>query len=1533
MNRTTFRGLLAGLAVCGALGITARAIVADDSHRVPAGPRQALEEALKAPTGKQADPSRYRTDNRGGIFMTDATRAIEVARANAARTRTREAADIKDFRIYGALGKTANRAQGALYTMTASGMDKRTDSFRSVDGGAFYDGNTYNVISEMAPGLNVWDLYCYDTDWWYSTSRIGANANVTASDMAYDPTSGLVYGCFSNGQYNPKWEFATVDYSSFNQSTIGRTRKTICSIDRWDGVAVNAEGDLYVIDKDGVLQTIDKTTGRPHTIGSTGLTPYYQGSATFDNDGRLFYSYGPETGAGALYEINTETAEPTLLIEYPEGVQIVGLFAKLEAIIPGAPARPTEMKADFPDNSMSGTVSFKLPETLNDGTPGEGTVNWTFKVNNYENQSGTAAYGETVTVDYSSWGGGNTTFSASCSNEAGSGPSAELTVYIGAEPLNSPANITTRRIGEQVTIEWDPVTATTFGTPVDADAVQYAVTDMYGNLVAEDIAEPKLTFDVEIPSTPSLMQYMVTAYIRGVTQSWGVYAPPVLLGSYNVPWTASITREEDLYQFQVIDVNKDGYTWGIYQQNILICWADNSNHPDDWIFTPGLRLEKGKLYTFKADFRCYNNTTRTDWYEVMVGTEAQPESMTLTLQEPKPATKEFVTEEYEFVPQEDGVYYFGVHSCAPNPVSGFYMRNISVSGPASAITPEAPEMTVMTDLDGTTSADITVVAPSTNRAGEPLTSLSTLSLYRDNVLISTQSSVKPGQKYSFNDAPDEAGVHEYKAVATGPTGTGKPSVKNVYIGVNLAATPTGAVATETSDGTVTVTWNPVTTDQDGNFIRPEFVTYYLLELDGENQIAIAEDLTDTSYTFEAVKDGEPQQFKQYGVAAKTTAGYSKGVLTQQIPVGKPLTLPYAESFANGSASTPFAVRALVPAYAGSWFVASDESFTDLNCSDGDNGFAYYYGKYIDCPSLLYTGKISLTGADHPVLSFNLIDLYFDLKDKEDYRNTTELAVMIDLLDGEGFRTIWESSIADACDVEGWTRMLVDLNEYKGKTVMIGFKGTTKRWVYINIDAIRIGDVSEQDLAIKYIDAPKFTTPDSPFKVTARIENVGSKTAESALAQLYLNGELADTQEIPELTTGKKADVVFEQTLSHYNENANDYRVEIVWPGDQDADNNVSETAHVTISRTELPGVTDLSAQIHEDQLGVDLSWEAPVVAEGAMPPYTETFEEAGSWSNEVEGWIFVDADHGGAGGMNTGLIMPGVPNGSEQSWFVIDQRLSWLDSNRESSMNFAAYDGNKYIAAIYSMDFSTGPYPVTSVPNDDWAISPELSGKAQTVKFMARSYSPYFLENFEVLYSETGTDIDDFYTLQEVSDVPADEWTEYEFNLPEGAKYFAIRYTADYKYMLFVDNVTYTPFNPSPLAHLGYDLYRNGEKVNSEPLTECEYSERYDKETLLKKPVYDYAVCAVYNHGISSPSRIQLKFEVNGIDAVENHVAVYGGRGHIFVIGAEGMPVSVATAGGLNIWSGVPEGNSDFAVTPGIYVVRAGSRTFKIHVK
>jgi hypothetical protein len=189
--------------------------------------------------------------------------------------------------------------------------------------------------------------------------------------------------------------------------------------------------------------------------------------------------------------------------------------------------------------------------------------------------------------------------------------------------------------------------------------------------------------------------------------------------------------------------------------------------------------------------------------------------------------------------------------------------------------------------------------------------------------------------------------------------------------------------------------------------------------------------------------------------------------------------------------------------------------------------------------------------------------------------------------------------------------------------------------------------------------------------------------------------------------------------------------------------------------------------------------------------------------------------------------------------------MAWLVFNSiyeefpvEVGTVYEPHSGNQFMLSTCVSDGD--PIPGT----DHWLISPELLGNEQEISFFARVITAdYGYESFEVLYSATRGDIDSFISLEEVW-FDATDWTEYTFTLPEGAKYFAIRHTAQDIFGLMLDDVT---FERGASAPVGYNIYVDGELVGSTPDTAY-----YLPATGLSDGQHTFAVTAVYEGGRES---------------------------------------------------------------------------------
>ncbi len=171
---------------------------------------------------------------------------------------------------------------------------------------------------------------------------------------------------------------------------------------------------------------------------------------------------------------------------------------------------------------------------------------------------------------------------------------------------------------------------------------------------------------------------------------------------------------------------------------------------------------------------------------------------------------------------------------------------------------------------------------------------------------------------------------------------------------------------------------------------------------------------------------------------------------------------------------------------------------------------------------------------------------------------------------------------------------------------------------------------------------------------------------------------------------------------------------------------------------------------------------------------------------------------------------------------------------------------------------------------------------------------------------------------------------DYSFNLPAGTKYFAIHCNSENKYLLLVDDITFEAKNANKNITLsGYNVYCDGARVNDAPVaTAAHVHNGHDGA------VHTYHVTAVYEEGESSASN---PAEV-GSSAIDD---TFAGQNTPVVTTEPGLIiVDNPNAGNVYIYNTlghlVTSGNAmriTAEVTPGLYIVKAGSTTVKAIVR
>lgn len=987
------------------------------------------------------------------------------------------------------------------------------------------------------------------------------------------------------------------------------------------------------------------------------------------------------------------------------------------------------------------------------------------------------------------------------------------------------------------------------------------------------------------------------------------YVEPIITDlTAELPYTNTFETEEEQAQAAIYDANEDQSTFSFAKHDngsmVARCIYNSTNFSDDYLVFPGMELKAGKKYKVSIDAASYTSSY-VERVEVVAGTVAKASQLTIPVIAPTelPSSSFVTLSNKAFTVEADGTYYLVVHAISDPNKLYLYVDNFSIAEVDESAPATVSDLTVVADAQGANKADITFTVPDKTIAGADITEKVKVVVKRgEETIFSMTTAAGTDLEVADNNVP-EAGYHTYSVVASYGEHIGEAAETTVYIGYDTPGVVEDLTATDKS-GAVGLTWTAPTEGANGFIVNPADFKYnvYPVELvdffgftfpmtDYDNPYATG--LTGTTATVDYNSNEGEQGFTYFAVTTENTTGEGEDAYAAVV-TGAPYEMPFLETVAGGELSYW-------------WGYASDDAnsaaegglYIGTKGSDDATSFEMYAATagWIN----LQSGKIALAGKTNPVLTF---DHAAD--------NATHLIVSVITPKGE-------KEVDTLSAYSDFATETVSLAEFANEDwVRIIITGTFAAEGSVYLDRIRVYNQLDNNLAAKAITATSKVSAGEDVKVAVAVENQGSKTAAAGAynVALYCNNAKVQTLAGTELASDSTATFEFTEKTTVMSPSELVWKAVIEFADDADKSNDTTKTVKTVINTTSYPAVTDLAgAQNGGD---VSLTWSEPEM--GVVTPVTVTddFESYEGFISAAGEWTFVDGDGAEVGGFQgIDFNVDGTPViQSLRSFWVHDvtDDLTWNES-------FEAHSGTKYLASMFRYDDGQV---------DDWAISPALSGNAQTVSFYAKSYSGEYPETIEVLYSTGSKDTKDFVVAKAASVVPG-EWTEYTAELPAGAKYFAIRSCATSSFMLMIDDVTYeTVSGFGDLAVVGYNVYRDGVKLNAEPVAEPAYTDK-----AVAEGTYSYVVTVVYDKGESKISNIvELTVVDTAIDGISSKaVRVYGADHSVVVAGAEGSSVSIYTVGGKLVYAGEGKAETGVKVESGVYIVKVGKAVFKTVVR
>jgi len=1321
----------------------------------------------------------------------------------------------------------------------------QTDSY-------FYSYRPVTSGSQMTAVITRFDKRTVQQVGEKQTIQIPGESGIPYRGICFDPLNRQVYAISLGttvGRVQPYY-LNIVDTISGQLRRVGE----ICRYDGNDtyrnvnpGELFTIDGQLYALFRNGGYKTLwmarvnplDATYTFVGTVEGTGDGVYGQ-PMCYDAEAGVFYLNYYDFYQGTVYfSIRPEdilnpkdgVVAATRLLNAPTGFN---WFYIDPAQLPATKQHLTDVSdlqvTTDPDGYLL-TLKLTTPATLTDGTTPPGTLGVKLYIDNVETElfdlPETVGYGQALELMADVTPGlHNIRLELQPSDSAVETALATELMVCGKDVPAAPTNVKISLSKSNVaTITWTAPTQGRyhdFGGVYEGGTLTYRVVRDNDGKVLVDGGTSRRVQDTELPEELAYYTYTITPLLNGREGAPAV-TDQITAGTYMaMPYDNDLDSYNQILGWTIINANNDGtaatWDWSPYSHQFYGKNGNNVSRNDDWLISPPFRMQKGKIYEFRAKLNGGSNL------DFCLGTSQTVAGMTKVIDQLCPDHL-MLDEPYSvFVtPDADGTYYFGLHDY----VYGEYtwtVDDIYVNEVGTLSAPAQPADVVYTAADrGALSATVTMTAPSLTTDGTALDAITKITVTANpgGEVLGEVSNVTPGQPVSIPVTAVQ-GFNYVRVTAENAEGRGWPVMVRAYAGIDQPVMADARMFwSEEDEGSVTLTYHVAERGANGGYVDQDNVKYTIYQYftTYPNYHAVASEVTDTEIEVEMIDPTRTGQEQYILAVTATSAGGESDYKRVGVVLGKPFTLPYVEEIgAAGFHHSPYIT---------------------YNSADGQTGWTVDFGAY----------NASITPQNND--QYDLIMVNNGTKDGKasfctpiiDFREAVNPMFRLWIYDKEGVQRggyITIDAITNGADVEacsdtvylgqgnGWREMAFALKGVAGKRAQLlltGYMPTPDARIWA--DNWRISEAEGNDLALTTISRPFAPKNGQQTMVEVAVTNVGAQAASDYSVLFTLNGEvIAEAEGTKTLEPGQQETLSFPLNISSTYEELI-YSAELLYD-DDNTDNNLSAEVELTPEQVELPAPTDLTI----DHELLTLNWTAPETMDGREVMLDFEDQPVFSIAPEIGGWLNVDVDQNVTSYflMYYGTYWPYC--GKPQAF------MTWnaAESGNPTVAAWRQHQGERCLIHFGHYDVSPDGYPIDG--DDDWFISPEVKG-GTALKFWTLTNNVASV--MEVRVSTTDRTPEAFtQVLQTVSFASAQTWQQVSVTLPQNAKYVALHIPNDL-FGILIDELSYTAAQAPVL--LGYNIYNGTQLIGTVTEPTAKFSN-----------FGTYRVTALYDLGESVPS-------------------------------------------------------------------------------
>lgn len=509
--------------------------------------------------------------------------------------------------------------------------------------------------------------------------------NIICSDMAFDPASGKLYvagynmahGEVEDGEASAPFAIFTIDPATGDATLVGEQDEQAMV-----AITIDDEGTLLGVDSQGYLWDISKSYGWPeYDLVPTGITPIGLQSMAYDMNKGVSYwaSYSADEKGNGVSKLIKFTRTPDYEYEMEEvgavgsNSEIIGLYIDPNPIPKNAPGNIANLLVTpGAQGAATASISWTNP-TLTIG----GSALETISCNIYRDDVAVATLNSLTPGNNAEWTDTNVpagyhVYSVAASSAGTEGRKAfAQEQWIGVDVPGAP--VTDAKLsadGKSIAVSWTAPTEGLHKGWFNAAELKYSVVRRPDNKQILENSTSTTFTDNDVDEIHGYY-YEVTASTAAGTGGMGKSGVVVAGKPHVVPYAPDFKNEDEASQWVVFNNDADEYEWYLYNgmwggtddaffrynpENKL----DPATESNDWIVSPAVNLEAGKLYVVKYDLRLLGDLFPANTTFAM-GKGQKPENLTKELHKADGEISdiEWITHATPLTVEQTDAYNFG----------------------------------------------------------------------------------------------------------------------------------------------------------------------------------------------------------------------------------------------------------------------------------------------------------------------------------------------------------------------------------------------------------------------------------------------------------------------------------------------------------------------------------------------------------------------------------------------------------------------------------------------------------------------------------------------------------------------------------------------------------------------------------------------------------------------------------------------------------------------------------------------------------